>query len=144
MFRIIDWDKTQSLWDDTPDVVAAWAFGSAQGGELRQGSDADVGVLMTRPPTFEEQLALIGRLEKAPWPAEIDLVILNDANPILRFEAVSGRLLFTRDLSALAEFVSLTARKYEDEMAQWERAMRLYHSPAGSANRPEGPAGSTN
>ncbi len=39
---------------------------------------------------------------------------------------MSGKRLFVRDLSALAEFVSLTAREYEDEMAQWERAVRLY------------------
>jgi len=40
---------------------------------------------------------------------------------------VSGRRLFTRDLSALAEFVSPTAREYEGEMAPWQRAMRHYH-----------------
>lgn len=42
----------------------------------------------------------------------------------LDFEAVSGRRLINRDLSALAAFVSLTAREYEDEMAQYERALR--------------------
>ncbi len=134
MSRIIDWDKTQSIWLDNPDVVAAWAFGSAKDGVLREGSDADVGVLMSRAPTFEEQLALLGRLQDALRLDDVDLVILNDANPILRFEAVSGRRLFTRDLPALAEFVSLTAREYEDEMAQWERAMHLYHGSGGRAD----------
>ena len=62
-------------------------------------------------------LDLLGRLQDALGLDEVDLVVLNDANPILRFEAVSGRRLFTRDLLALAEFVSLTAREYEDEMA---------------------------
>lgn len=51
---------------------------------------------------------------------------LNEANPILRFEAVSGKRLFCRDLSALAEFVSLAAREYEDEMAQWQMAVQKY------------------
>jgi uncharacterized protein len=130
MSRLIDWDKTRPIWESTPGVVAAWAFGSAQEGELRDGSDADIAVLMTRRPSFADQLALLGRLQEALQLEDIDLVILNEANPILRFEAVSGRRLFTRDLAALAEFVSLTAREYEDEMAQWERALRLYHTPA--------------
>jgi hypothetical protein len=41
----------------------------------------------------------------------------NDANPILRFEAISGRSLYDRDLSRRAGFASLTARACEDAMA---------------------------
>jgi predicted nucleotidyltransferase len=126
MSRTIDWEATRPIWESEANVVAAWAFGSARDGELRPGSDADVGVLLARRPTFDEQLDLLGRLQDALRLDEVDLVILNDANPILRFEVVSGRRLFTRDLSAMAEFVSLTAREYEDEMAQWQRALRLY------------------
>ncbi|HOU40796.1 MAG TPA: nucleotidyltransferase domain-containing protein [Promineifilum sp.] len=123
MSRIIELDALLPVWKNAPDVVAAWAFGSAQDGQVRPGSDLDIGVLMARPPTFDEQLDLLGRLQDTLGLDEVDLVILNDANPILRFEAVSGRRLFTRDLLALAEFVSLTAREYEDEMAQYERAL---------------------
>jgi predicted nucleotidyltransferase len=124
MSRTIDWEATQPVWESNPDVVAAWAFGSARDGLLREGSDADVGVLLARRPTFDEQIDLLGRLQDALRLYEVDLVVLNDANAILRFEAVSGKRLFIRDLSAAAEFVSLTAREYEDEMAQYERALR--------------------
>lgn len=124
MFRNIDWESLQPVWESIPDIVAVWAFGSARDGQLRWGSDVDIGVLMARPPTFDEQLDLLGRLQGALQLDEVDLVILNEANAILRFEAVSGRRLFVRDLPALAEFVSLTAREYEDEMAQYARALR--------------------
>jgi predicted nucleotidyltransferase len=124
MSRTIDWEATRPVWESSPDVVAAWAFGSARDGHLRHGSDADVGVLLARRPTFDEQLDLLGRLQDALRLDDVDLVILNDANAILRFEAVSGKRLFIRDLPAMAEFVSLTAREYEDEMAQYERALR--------------------
>jgi hypothetical protein len=53
----------------------------------------------------------------------IDLVVLNAAAPILRFEAVSGRLLFCRDATQRAAFVSLTAREYEESMAMVQRAL---------------------
>ena len=124
MSRPIDWDATLPIWQGEANVVDASAFGSARDGELCPGSDADVGVLLARRPTFDEQLALLGRLQDALQIDEVDLVILNDANAILRFEAVSCERLFNRDLAALAEFVSPTAREYEDEMAQYERALR--------------------
>ena len=54
---------------------------------------------------------------------DIDLVTLNDASPILRFEAVSGRPVYVTDVETRAGFVSLTAREYEDEMAQWRMAL---------------------
>jgi hypothetical protein len=65
----------------------------------------------------------LGKLQSALNIEEIDLVVLNKANPILRFEAISGRSLFCRDLSRRAEFASLTAREYEDSMAMVERAL---------------------
>ena len=129
MSRAIDWKDLQNVWETTPDIVAVWAFGSAQEGELRPGSDVDIGVLMARPPSFDDQLDLLGRLQDALRLDEVDLVVLNDASAVLRFEAVSGRRLFCRDLPALAEFQSLTAREYEDEMAQYEQAMRLRGLP---------------
>jgi predicted nucleotidyltransferase len=124
MSRAIDWATLEPVWADSPEVIAAWAFGSARDGRLRDGSDADVAVLLARRPTFDEQLDLLGRLQAALHLDEVDLVVLNDANAILRFEAVSGRRLFNRDPVALAKFVSLTAREYEDEMAQYEDALR--------------------
>ena len=124
MSKVIDWDSLQPIWETTPEVVAAWAFGSARDGEVRDGSDVDIGVLMARPPTFDAQLYLLGRLQDALGLDEVDLVVLNEAHAILRFEAVSGRRLFIRDLPAAAAFVSLTAREYEDDMALIERGLR--------------------
>ena len=44
-------------------------------------------------------------------------VVLNDASPILRFEALCGKRLLCRDPDRCAVFASLTARECEDEMA---------------------------
>lgn len=126
MSRQIDWQKTISIWEAHPKIIAAWAFGSAQDGTLREGGDVDTAVLANTPLTFDEQLTLLGQLQATLQTDDIDLVILNEANPILRFEAVSGKRLFCRDLSTMASFVSLTAREYEDEMAQWQMALEKY------------------
>lgn len=124
MSKKIEWEQVKSILEATPTVVAAWAFGSAQGGEVAEGSDVDIGLLMESKPSFDEQLELWVSLQKAINVAELDLVILNEANPILRFEAISGRALFCRDLGRRAEFASLTAREYEDSMALWQQGLR--------------------
>lgn len=72
---------------------------------------------------FDEWATLRADLQQTLQFERIDLVILNQANPILRFEAVSGRPVFCRDAARRAEFVSLTAREYEDEMAWVRRSM---------------------
>jgi predicted nucleotidyltransferase len=127
MSRQIDWQKTIPIWQENRKIIAAWAFGSAQDGVVREEGDLDTAVFTTTPLTLDEQLTLLGKLQAALQFEDVDLVILNDANPILRFEAVSGKRLFCRDLSAMAGFVSLTAREYEDEMAQWQMALQKYY-----------------
>jgi predicted nucleotidyltransferase len=122
--RTIDWQQAASIWPATPGLIAAWAFGSASDGLVAPGSDVDVGVWFETLPSFEQQLALLARLQEALGIDEIDLVVLNEANPILRFEALSGRALYCREPNLRAGFASLTAREYEDAMAFWERALR--------------------
>ena len=124
MSKTLDFSQLIPIFEATPSLIAAWVFGSAQNGQLRSGSDVDMALLMSTQPSFGEQLDLLGQLQTALGVEDIDLVILNQANPILRFEAISGRSLFCRDKSKRAEFASLTAREYEDEMAQYERALR--------------------
>lgn len=123
MSKKIEWEQTESIWKTTPKLIAAWAFGSAQDGEIRLGGDVDIGLLFESPPSLDEQLDLLAKLQDALQFEAIDLVVLNEANPILRFEAISGKSLFCRDAGQRAEFVSLAAREYEDEMAFWQRAV---------------------
>ena len=123
MSKIIDWEQAQPVWEAAANVIAAWAFGSAQDGHVRSGGDVDIGILFEAAPSLDELTGLLARLQNAFQIEDIDLVPLNEANPILRFEAVSGRPLFCRDPGRRAEFVSLTAREYEDEMAFLERSM---------------------
>ena len=121
--KTIDWQRIAQVWQDTPEVVAAWVFGSARNGHVGPGSDIDLAVLFESPPSMEAQIALLAELQAALQFEDVDLVVLNDANPILRFEAISGLPLFCRDLGRRAEFASITAREYEDEMALWQRAL---------------------
>ena len=113
--------QSREVFEQTPNVVAAWIFGSAQQGQLGPDSDIDIGVLFAKTPTLDELLSLIGALQAVFHSDDVDLVTLNGASSILRFEAISGRLLFSRDEARRVAFVSLTSRQYEDDMAWIQR-----------------------
>src|SRR4029079_16332926 len=98
LMQTVTGDKAASAFQEIPKVIAAWAFGSAQGGQIAKGSDLDIAILVDPPLLFEELTDLVGALQDAFHFENIDLVPLtNNSSPILRFEAVSGRLLFCRD-----------------------------------------------
>lgn len=120
----VDWQLARQVFEKVPEVIAAWAFGSAQAGQIRPGGDLDIAVLFDGSPSLDQRVELLMQLQRALNIDAIDLVVLNAASPITRFEAVSGRLIFSRDASRQAEFVSLTAREYEDEMALLLRALK--------------------
>jgi len=124
--RHVEWQQAEAVWEAAPNVIATWAFGSAQGGHIRKGGDLDIGILFKAAPSLDELAELRSDLQQALQFDEIDLVVLNRANPMLRFEALSGRLLFCRDLVSRVDFASLTAREYEDEIAQLRLALS-YH-----------------
>ena len=126
----VEWNKAAEVLAARPNVVAAWGFGSARGGEVRPGGDVDVGILFGRKPSLDELAEMRADLQQRLGQEEIDLVVLNDASSILRFEAVSSRLLFCRDEEAKAGFVSLTAREYEDDMALLRKGLAASPSRA--------------
>jgi len=105
-----------------PRIVTATVFGSAQNGTVQPGSDLDIGLLFPERLSGDAFLAFYSELcEAVPDIEVIDVVSLNDANPILAFEAINGRFLVKNDMEKAAEFVSLVCREYEDVMVNLER-----------------------
>lgn len=121
-----EWEQIASLFAGHSGIIAAWVFGSAQTGELRPGSDLDVAVLFDAVPTLDKMADLRADLQQLLQIDDIDLVGLNNASPILRFEAISGRTVFCQDVGTRATFASRTAREYEDEIAFARRGMRAH------------------
>ena len=113
------------VFASTPEVIAAWAFGSAERGAMTRSSDIDIGVLFDGRVSLDELACLRAKLQEEYRFDDIDLVAVDDAStPMLRFEVISGRSIYCRNPQRRAEFVSLAAREYEDEMAFLERGMK--------------------
>jgi uncharacterized protein len=75
----------------------AYLFGSVASGENRPDSDIDVAVMLEPRGTLLDDAALHDRLADATIGTEVDMLVLNDAPLWLRFRAVGGRVLFSRD-----------------------------------------------
>lgn len=96
-------------------VELAILFGSAAAGKLRPDSDLDIGILMApdRALDLVGELTLATELEQV-LGREVDLVRLEDATTLLRFEAAQGRCVVEARPGAFADFAARALLEHED------------------------------
>lgn len=126
MLKKVDWASVKPVLETYPNVIATWCFGSSQDGYVGEQSDLDIAVFFQSAPSVDDLVALQADLQKVFQYGQVDLLVLNDASPLIRFKAVSGRSLFCRDLIVRAEFVSLAAREFESAIAFLRRGLKFY------------------
>ena len=101
------------------EVVALYAFGSLASGDLKPLSDLDFAILISREldqqKRFDGHLDLIGTFNQVLGTDEVDLVMMNDAPMRFSYSIIkSGKLIYCRDLTELAEFIERTTKLYLD------------------------------
>ena len=99
-----------------PSIVFALLFGSRGSGVARPGSDWDIAVYLRDElgarDRFKLRCQLAAELEDL---GEVDVVVLNDAPPLLGHRALMGRRLLVRDPKALVRYSVRTIARSEDE-----------------------------
>ena len=109
-----------------PRVIAGVVFGSSRNGQVASGSDLDVAVLFEKPLSAKDFLTFYSDLcDQVPSVAAVGLTPLNQAHPILAFEALNGRFLCVNDREKMAAYFSLVCREYEDVMGNLEHQRHL-------------------
>jgi uncharacterized protein len=89
-------DRLRQTAASFPEVKLMALFGSTARGQSRPGSDVDLGVLLD-PYSPELRFRVEAALGRAAGRT-VDVVLLDDAPPLLRFEiARDGLLLFQRE-----------------------------------------------
>jgi hypothetical protein len=84
-----------------PRVLSVYLFGSAARGKTHSASDIDIAVQIEGQLTLDEELDLRAAVTEELQRDDVDLVLLSEAPPLLRYEVVStGRRLFARDAAA--------------------------------------------
>lgn len=101
------------------EIQAAYLFGSAVTGRTRKDSDVDVALLLSpksvRLKDLGYRLKVSRELANAIGRAAIDLVILNDASPVLAHQVISkGKLVFERSRSARVNYQVRAVNLYLD------------------------------
>ena len=104
-----------------PEVVFVLLHGSAKDGLINPGSDLDVALFTAAQPTWDTYQRAYDAIRSVAADVEPDVGILNNAEPVYCFEALKGRLLFCRDKETYVSFFSQTCRRYEFQMADYER-----------------------
>ena len=99
-------------------VHFAYLFGSRARGQERPDSDFDIAVWfpveLDALARFKRGCDLQARLEQA-LSGKVDLIILNDAKPVLQNEAVlRGLALYPQNKEAIIRFEARLRQRYED------------------------------
>lgn len=105
-----------------PRVQAIYGFGSRARGKPGRRSDVDLGVLLVsdEPLSLREELLLRAEVVEELRRDDIDLVILNQAPPLLAYEVVAADCrLFSRDDKVSDRFEARTAMRCFD--TEWLR-----------------------
>ena len=110
-------------------IQAAYVFGSVVTGRMRPNSDVDIAVLLDRRARRSRMLTyrleLMADLGAALHRPDVDVVILNEAPPLLAHRVLSrGHLVFERSASARVQFQVRTASRYSDLAPMFETHIR--------------------
>ena len=112
-----------------PEAVFGFLLGSAAAtGVVRPHGDLDLAFFLKLRTTADFDFQ--ARVEQAVEPqtqgrVRVDMGVLNQADPVFRFEALKGKRLFCRDDEVYMEFFSRASRDYETQMFHYAR-QRMY------------------
>lgn len=102
-----------------PDIDVVYLFGSNAMGRAGGVSDIDIGILLgdhvLREDYFSRRLNYIGRCGSALHTDKVDVIILNDAPPLLAYEVVKHRsILLERNAEHRVAFEVDRINRYLD------------------------------
>lgn len=112
------------LRERCPELDFVLLMGSARDGRVPPGGDLDLAVGMQGKLTMD----LLDRIHEVVAPlapgVPVDVGHFDRTEPVYRFEALKGRLLFARDQERFLDAFSLACREYESQMHDYERQAR--------------------
>lgn len=97
-------------------ISTAFLYGSQVSGCVNQDSDLDIALLFDREhlPKTDRLLQLVDDLISIT-EREVDLLILNDASPIICMQVLrKGEMILDKNHQAYLDFFAKTVSKYDD------------------------------
>lgn len=107
-------EKTKEILIEYNNIIFAYIFGSFAEDKIRKDSDIDIAIYLDKKIDLETFLEIKMNLTEA-CKREVDLIILNDATPLLKYEIYKNSiLLFTRDEVSETNYKVKTLFEYND------------------------------
>jgi predicted nucleotidyltransferase len=138
-------DRLRDRLARRPEILEAYRFGSQARGEAAAHSDLDIAVYVDRdrlpPAPFGYAAGLIAELQSGLGLDRLDVVVLNDAPPLLYHRVLrDGERLLARDLAATTTREGRALSRYCDYLPQLrkidrELARRLADGSFGRTTR---------
>ena len=135
-------ESSQALADRLsghPEVLFALLFGSRASGRARPDSDTDLGIFLSPDLTAQERWEARLRIQAdLEILGAVDVVVLNDAPPLLAHRALLGDPILVKDRKAYVRYFVRTLAGAEDERHWREvhRKARLERLREGRYGRP--------
>lgn len=108
-------EKIAGLFARTPRIKFAYLFGSCARGDQGPASDIDIAVFLDRRlSVFAYRLRLIDVLTRELGTERFDLIILNDAPPVLKYEVVRQGRVIKEDHERRVAFEAKVLAEYLD------------------------------
>jgi len=104
----------RTFFNKRQDILLAFLFGSFVSKHIRLSSDVDIGILFNSVPDLDATNDITEKLSSM-LQREVDLVILNQASPVLKMQVLkNGILLFASDRRHFHHFFTDTINQYDD------------------------------
>ena len=88
-------------------------FGSFANGKNRTDSDLDIAVMGLKGVAFDQQISLVNELSKV-FKQDVDLSVLNQANPLLLFQTSKNSILLYGAREDFLKFKLYAFNAYND------------------------------
>ena len=96
------------------EILLVFLFGSFASRRIRPSSDVDIGILYKTIPDIDAINAVTAELSSV-LQREVDLVVLNQASPILKMQILKkGILLYAVGRKYFSQFFTDTVNQYDD------------------------------
>jgi predicted nucleotidyltransferase len=104
----------KKFFNENSEIILAFVYGSYASKRISRSSDVDIGILFETIPPMEAIDDITEALSSI-LTREVDLVILNQASPILKMQILrNGILLYASKRTYFHQFYTDTVNQYDD------------------------------
>jgi len=106
-------DKLKAYFQSTRDISFAFLFGSYARGKTFKESDVDIAIYLKEGYSFERMKEIWSDIEDL-LGKDVDMLILNNATPLMGYEAIRGKAIAINDYKVYLDYMLRISQEAED------------------------------